>query len=106
MGEADTSAVDTTANTTGIRGTVELIPHMPEYSDVGFLSQAEMAERRQSRCAHEPTATDSTDSARRAPPLSSSLERRADRVAACTGLRWRQRSQSGCRRCGSASGSA
>ena len=33
---------DTTADTTER----ELRPHRPEYSDVGFLSEAEMAERR------------------------------------------------------------
>jgi hypothetical protein len=42
---ADTAG-ETTVDTTAER---ELIPHRPEYSDVGFLSEAEMAERRQRR---------------------------------------------------------
>ena len=40
------NAGETTVDTTAER---ELIPHHPEYSDVGFLSEAEMAERRQRR---------------------------------------------------------
>jgi hypothetical protein len=42
----ETAAGDTTVDTTAER---ERIPHRPEYSDVGFLSEAEMAERRQRR---------------------------------------------------------
>lgn len=46
------AAADTTTETVAAADTTaerELRPHRPEYSDVGFLSEAEMKERRQRR---------------------------------------------------------
>ena len=51
---AKETAANTTANTTAER---ELVPHRPEYSDVGFLSEAEMSERRQRRCGQPSCCT-------------------------------------------------